>query len=186
MTTIRRREAIKLLGGAVVAAATVGVVDKAAALELGKPAPDFTLPSASSETISLKQYRGQKIVLVEFFGSASAPTCMSNVKVRGADTQKFADLNVQIIAISSDSPFALKTYADSVKIQFPLLSDQGLQTIRRYEVLAPDNVRALRAFFLIDEQGMLRKQWLLGLAGDDIVFASAPLIAAVQELKTKR
>lgn len=93
---------------------------------------------------------------------------------------------MQIIGISSDSTFALKTYADSLKIQFPLLSDRHLQATRRYNVLAPDKVRALRAFFLVDERGILRKQWLLGLAGDDIVFASEPIIAAVQELKSKR
>jgi hypothetical protein len=56
---------------------------------------------------------------------------------------------------------------------------------RRYGVLAPDKVRPLRAFFLVDERGMLRKQWLLGVAGDDIVFASAPILAAVQELKKR-
>lgn len=74
MTTIERREAIRILGGAVVAAAALGVVDTAAALDLGKPAPDFTLPAATGENISLKQYRGQKLVLVEFFGAAFAPT----------------------------------------------------------------------------------------------------------------
>jgi AhpC/TSA family len=48
-------------------------VGPAAALEIGKPAPDFTLPSATGESISLRQFRGQKIVLVEFIGAAFAP-----------------------------------------------------------------------------------------------------------------
>ena len=52
-------------------------------------------------------------------------------------------------------------------------------------MLAADNVRALRAFFLIDEKGILRKQWLLGPEGDNIVFTSEPIIKAVQELKGK-
>jgi hypothetical protein len=70
---------------------------------------------------------------------------------------------VQILGISADSTFALRTYADSLKIEFPL-----------------------RAFFLIDEKGMLRKQSLLGLPGDDIVFAREPILEAVPELKAKR
>ena len=45
-----------------------------AALELGKPAPDFALPNTNGETISLKQFRGMKMVLLEFFGAAFAPT----------------------------------------------------------------------------------------------------------------
>jgi hypothetical protein len=51
--------------------------------------------------------------------------------------------------------------------------------------MAPDNVRALRAF-LIDEKGIVRRQWLLGLAGDDIVFSSEPILKAIQELQGKR
>ena len=92
---------------------------------------------------------------------------------------------MQILGISPDSTFALKTYADSLKLQFPLLSDRQLVATRRYNVLAPDKVRPLRAFFVVDERGILRKQWLLGLAGDDIVFSSEPIIAAVQELRRK-
>jgi peroxiredoxin len=47
---------------------------RAPALEIGKPAPNFTLPSASGENVSLKQFRGQRMVLIEFFGAAFAPT----------------------------------------------------------------------------------------------------------------
>jgi peroxiredoxin len=44
------------------------------ALELGKAAPDFSLPDTNGGTVSLKQFRGKKIVLLEFFGAAFAPT----------------------------------------------------------------------------------------------------------------
>lgn len=90
-----------------------------------------------------------------------------------------------MLAISSDSTFALKTYADSLKLPFPLLSDRTLTAIRAYGVLAPDKVRPLRAFFLVDQQGILRKQWLLGLAGDDIVFSSEPILKAIEELTSR-
>jgi peroxiredoxin len=93
---------------------------------------------------------------------------------------------VHVIGISSDSTFALKTYADSLKLPFPLLTDPKLTAITRYGVLAADKVRAYRAFFLVDPQGVLRKQWLLGPEGDNIVFSSEPIIRAVEELKRKR
>jgi peroxiredoxin len=96
------------------------------------------------------------------------------------------ELDVQVIGISSDSPFALKTWADSLKVTFPLLSDRPPTVMSRYGVLAPDKVRALRAFFLVDKQGILRKQWLLGLAGDDIVFSNDPIFRAIQEIAGKR
>lgn len=111
---------------------------------------------------------------------------MANIEARGADYTKFEALNVQILAISADSTFALKTQSDSLKLPYPLLSDRPPKTIERYGVLAPDKVRALRAFFLIDQQGIVRKQWLLGLAGDDIVFSSEPILKAIQEIQGKR
>ena len=54
----------------------VGLMDvpAAAALEIGKPAPDFTLPATTGEHINLRRFRGQKLVLIEFFGAAFAPT----------------------------------------------------------------------------------------------------------------
>ena len=61
-----------LLVGVVLAAA-VGAT-ASSALEIGKPVPDFSLPGTTGETISLKQFRGKKIVLLEFFGAAFAPT----------------------------------------------------------------------------------------------------------------
>jgi hypothetical protein len=53
----------------------IGAIDTrmAAALKIGKPAPDFTLPATTGEKISLSQYRG-KLVLVEFYGGAFFPT----------------------------------------------------------------------------------------------------------------
>jgi len=57
-------------------AATLGTsaASDATALEIGKPAPDFSLPGTNGETVSLRQFRGKKIVLLEFFGAAFAPT----------------------------------------------------------------------------------------------------------------
>ena len=74
MTTLDRRETMRIIGGAIVAAAALAAPGISDALELGKPAPDFTLPDPDNKNVSLKQYRGQKLVLIEFFGAAFAPT----------------------------------------------------------------------------------------------------------------
>jgi AhpC/TSA family protein len=44
------------------------------ALEVGEPAPGFTLPSTTGSDISLGDYRGKKFVLLEFYGADFAPT----------------------------------------------------------------------------------------------------------------
>ena len=63
-----------LLIAALAAVLSATVSPEALALELGKPAPDFSLPAATGETINLRQFRGKEIVLLEFFGAAFAPT----------------------------------------------------------------------------------------------------------------
>ncbi len=57
-----------LLAGLLLAASA------ATALEIGDKAPDFTLPSTTGEKISLSQFRGKKLVLLEFFISVFGAT----------------------------------------------------------------------------------------------------------------
>lgn len=75
MLTIRKQGTRGLLlGVALTAALGLTAASDAMALEIGKPAPDFSLPGTTGETVSLRQFRGKKIVLLEFFGAAFAPT----------------------------------------------------------------------------------------------------------------
>ena len=46
----------------------------AKALEVGEPAPQFTLQSTTGEKISLSQYKGKKIVLIQFYSMDFNPT----------------------------------------------------------------------------------------------------------------
>jgi hypothetical protein len=55
-----------LLLGVLLAGVLVGA-GAAAALEVGEKAPDFSLPGTTGEKISLSQFRGQKVVLIEFY-----------------------------------------------------------------------------------------------------------------------
>jgi hypothetical protein len=50
--------------------ATAGV---SSALDVGDKAPEFTLPATTGEKISLNQFRGKKIVLLEFYGADYSP-----------------------------------------------------------------------------------------------------------------
>jgi peroxiredoxin Q/BCP len=46
---------------------------ESSALDIGDKAPDFTLPSTTGGKISLSQFRGKKLVLIEFYGADFAP-----------------------------------------------------------------------------------------------------------------
>ena len=99
-----------------------------------------------------------------------------------ADHRKFEALDVQILGISASNSFSQKTFADSLKLPFPLLSDfPDLKTIRSFGGVNP-NVAvtiALRSFFLIDREGVIRGQWR-GTGKD--VSPSEPILKAVRAL----
>ena len=72
----RRNQGLRagLIGLALAATVATTLPSGAVALELGKPAPDFSLPATTGEKVTLRQFRDKKIVLLEFFGAAFAPT----------------------------------------------------------------------------------------------------------------
>lgn len=162
----------------------------AIALEVGEQAPDFALPSTTGEQIRLSQFRGKKLVLLEFYGVDFAPTCVANLSARKADYRKFQELNIEILGISTNHPFSQKTLAESLQLPYPLLSDfPDLQVTKQYGGLSgnPTLVKhgiAERAFFLIDTRGTVRQKWIV-TGGEDIVFSSESLLKGAREIAGK-
>ena len=106
---------------------------------------------------------------------------------------------MQILGISADHTFAQQTFAESLQLPYPLLSDfPDLQVIRNYGVLWPDqigplkdggvvvehrpNTAARRAFFLVDQQGIVRGKWLIA---NNAVFPSEDMLKIAHEMARK-
>ena len=87
---------------------------------------------------------------------------------RKADYNRFEALNVQILGISANMTFSQQTFAKSLKLPFPLLSDfPDRKVMRSYGVLnEKTQMTALRSFFLIDPQGIIRKKWIIENGAD--------------------
>ena len=93
---------------------------------------------------------------------------------------------MQILGISANNPFSQKTFADSLQLPFPLLSDfPDLKVIRSYGGLSQEVAvtAAQRWFFLVDLQGIVRGQWR-GTSRE--VLPSETILKAVREITGKR
>ena len=93
---------------------------------------------------------------------------------------------MQILGVSANNPFSQKTFADSLQLPFPLLSDfPDLKTIRSYGGLSQEFslTIAQRYFFLVDLQGIVRGKWR-GTSTD--VFPTEPILKVARELPGKR
>ena len=72
---LEKRTVARILVAIALAAMVVTVGPRAGgAVEVGEPAPDFTLASTSGTDISLSDFRGKKFVLLEFYGADFSPT----------------------------------------------------------------------------------------------------------------
>jgi peroxiredoxin len=82
--------------------------------------------------------------------------------------------------------FSQQTFAESLKLPFPLLSDfPERKVMRSYGVLNERSMIANRSFFLIDPQGIIRKKWIIENGGTTVVFSDT-LLRGIQEVIGKR
>ena len=73
-TSLKGMKTVVFLLGAILSIVwIVAAPTRAEALEVGDKAPDFTLPSTTGEKISLSQFLGKKLVLLEFYGADFSP-----------------------------------------------------------------------------------------------------------------
>ena len=91
---------------------------------------------------------------------------------RKADFNRFQALGIQNLGISANATFSQQTFADSLKLPFPLLSDFAeRKVIRSFGVFNEKLMIANRSFFLIDPQGVLRKKWIIENPATTVVYS---------------
>lgn len=147
---------------------------------VGQPAPDFTLPSTSGEKVTLSSLRG-KPVLIAFFPLAFSSTCTAELCEMRDHHDRFADRGVTVLPISVDHTYSLKEYKAKHQMRVDLLSDFMRDVSRRYGVLIEDRGFANRAYFLLDDKGVIRWEHVESNPGDRR--QDAEIFAAIDTLK---
>lgn len=123
-------------------------------VEVGAPAPDFSLPDAQGRERRLKDFRGEWLLLY-FYPKDDTPGC---TKEACAFRDGYAELRargVQVVGVSLDDGASHRAFAQKHRLPFPLLSDTGGTVARRYGSLwSLGPIRfARRHSFLIDPEG---------------------------------
>jgi peroxiredoxin len=122
---------------------------------VGQRAPDFTLRTTSGRDVSLSVLQGQKVLLA-FFPLAFTSVCTTEMCAFNDDYDTFARAGVVVLPISVDSTACLKEFRAKYGLKTELVSDFRRDVSRAYGVLNEEWFFANRAYFLLDEQGIVR------------------------------
>jgi len=133
-------------------------------VEIGKPAPDFTLPKAGGGTISLSALRGRKAI-VYFYPKADTSGCTKEACGFNDALPEFEGVDAEIIGISKDPVPALNKFAAKYGLTFTLASAKDDDTVERYGAWVEKSMYGRkymgidRSTVLVDEQGIVRGLW---------------------------
>lgn len=130
--------------------------------EVGKKAPQFTLPDSDGNKVSLKDYLGQKVVLY-FYPKDNTSGCTKEACDFRDSIAQFKKLKVAVLGVSKDSQSSHIKFRDKYDLNFPLLSDVDTKVIQKYGVWKEKSMYGKkymgveRTTFLIDEKGKIEK-----------------------------
>ena len=128
----------------------------------GDPAPDFTLPTDSGDTLALKDLRGRKVVLYAY-PAAMTPGCTTQACDFRDSLASLQAAGYEVVGISPDAPAKLATFRDRDAITFPLVSDQDKSVLTAYgaygekQMYGKPVTGVIRSTFVIDENGTIER-----------------------------
>jgi len=124
-------------------------------LKPGDMAPDFTLPGSDGKTYTLAEYRGRQAVVLAWFPKAFTPGCTIECRAMADDGAKLRRFDAAYFPISGDRPKKNKDFAESVRADYPILSDADGATALAYGVTGPIQKWASRWTFFIGLDGRI-------------------------------
>ncbi|MGE2733065.1 thioredoxin-dependent thiol peroxidase [Mycolicibacterium vaccae] len=129
-------------------------------LQAGDTAPDFSLPDADGNTVSLSDYKGRKVV-VYFYPAASTPGCTKQACDFRDNLAELSDAGIDVLGISPDKPEKLAKFRDKEQLTFPLLSDPDRKVLEAWGAYGEKTMYGktvqgvIRSTFLVDEEGQI-------------------------------
>jgi len=134
------------------------------AIEIGKAAPDFTLPTDGGGEVSLSGLKG-KNVIVYFYPKDDTPGCTKEACGFRDAMPDFSGADAEIIGVSKDSVAKHDKFKNKYELNFTLASDESGQMIESYDAWVEKSMYGKkymgidRSTVLIDKDGVVRAHW---------------------------
>ena len=131
-------------------------------LIIGEAAPDFSLVNQFGETVTLSQFKGKKPVVLVFYPLSFSGICTGELCELRDNFARFERQDVELLAISVDSKFVQKKFAEQEDYEFSVLADfwpHGA-VAKAYGVFLEEAGISNRATFVIDVEGNLAAKFV--------------------------
>jgi peroxiredoxin Q/BCP len=131
-------------------------------LKEGDKAPSFTAIDQNGQTISLKDFKGKKVVLY-FYPKDDTPGCTAQACNLRDNYSELIKKGIQVIGVSTDSVKSHKKFEQKYELPFPLVADEDKKIVDSYHVwgqkkfMGREYMGTNRTTFLIDEEGIIKK-----------------------------
>ena len=131
--------------------------------KVGNLAPAFTLLDQDGNKVSLKDFRGEKNVVLYFYPRASTPGCTMQANGLKDIKAELDKLDYVALGVSFDPVAKIKKFHDKYELNFPLLSDEDHAIIDKYgcwqlkKFMGKENMGTVRTTFIIGKDGRLVK-----------------------------
>ena len=128
----------------------------------GDPAPDFTLPDADGNQVSLSSYRGRRVI-VYCYPAALTPGCTTQAVDFTAAAGELAEAGLDIVGISPDPPEKLLRFREKENLGITLVSDEDKSVLRAYGAYGPKKLYGkevlgvIRSTFVVGADGRIEK-----------------------------
>ena len=134
--------------------------------EVGDKAPDFRIPSDDwGNEVALEDFTREGPVVLFFYPGDWSSVCTDQMGELQAEIGRFEEQGAKVAAVSVDSPWSHKAFAEDRGIEFPLLSDFQRTVVEDYGV-KHDGGFAERAYFVIDRDGIVQAKKVEESSGD--------------------
>jgi thioredoxin-dependent peroxiredoxin len=136
----------------------------------GDEAPDFELTASDSRSYRLSAFRGHSAVVIAWFPKAFTGGCTAECESIGSSSRALRQFNVAYFGASVDRPETNRRFAESMGIDFPILSDREKSVARAYGVVGPSGFPSRWTFYIGVDGRILQidKQVRAGMHGLDI------------------
>lgn len=127
--------------------------------KVGNNAPAFTLLNQEGNKVSLKDFKGEKNVVLYFYPKAMTPGCTVQACGIRDTKKKFAGSDTVVLGVSPDEPKRLVKFIERDKLNFDLLSDPDNAIADKYGAWGP------KKFMGKEYDGILRTTFIIGKDG---------------------